>query len=74
MSTNLSQQLEEYRAGWMLRVPADRRAPMERHIAHLSETGVGRNAKQVGDLAPVIILPDAHGRTFEVAALLAKDL
>jgi peroxiredoxin len=45
---------------------------MERHIAHLSETGVGRNAKQVGDLAPVIVLPDAHGRTFEVAALLAK--
>ena len=46
MSTTLSQQLEEYRAGWMQRVPADRRAAMERHIAHLSETGIGRNAKQ----------------------------
>src|ERR1700730_6750288 len=49
MSTTLSQQLEEYRAGWMQRVPADRRAAMERHIAHLLETGSGRSAKQVGD-------------------------
>ena len=72
MSTTLSQQLEEYRAGWMLRVPAERRAAMERHIAHLSETGIGRNAKQIGDLAPEIILPDAHGRAFDVATLLAK--
>src|ERR1700737_3755198 len=70
MSTTLSQQLEEYRAGWMLRVPADRRAAMERHIAHLSETGLGNHAKQVGDLAPAIVLPDAHGRAFEVDRLL----
>src|SRR6266481_2630575 len=72
MSTTLSQQLEEYRAGWMQRVPADRRAAMERHIAHLSETGIGRNAKQAGEQAPKIILPDAHGNAFDVAALLAK--
>jgi peroxiredoxin len=72
MSTTLSQQLEEYRAGWMLRVPADRRAAMERHIAHLSEGSVGRNAKQIGDLTPAIVLPDAHGRSFDVATLLAK--
>lgn len=72
MSTTLSQQLEEYRAGWMQRVPAERRAAMERHIAHLSETGIGRSAKRVGDLAPEIVLPDAHGRTVEVATLLAK--
>jgi peroxiredoxin len=71
MSTTLSQQLEEYRAGWMLRVPADRRASMERHIAHLSETGIGRSAKRVGDWAPEIVLPDAHGHAFEVAKLLA---
>lgn len=72
MSTTLSQQLEEYRAGWMLRVPADRRLAMERHIAHLSETGLGRDAKGVGDQAPEITLPDAHGQPFAVAALLAK--
>jgi len=70
MATTLSQQLDEYLAGWMQRVPADRRAAMERHIAHLAETGIGRNAKQVGDQAPDIVLPDASGRTFDVAKLL----
>ena len=39
MSTTLSEQLEEYRAGWMQRVPAERRAVMERHIVHLAEDG-----------------------------------
>jgi peroxiredoxin len=72
MPTTLSQQLEEYLAGWMQRVPADRRAAMERHIAYLSETGVGRHAKQVGDQAPEIILPNAHGNMFDVATLLAE--
>ena len=70
MTITLSQQLEEYRASWMQRVPADRRAAMERHIAHLAETGLGRNAKRVGDHAPDIALPDAHGKLFEVATLL----
>jgi peroxiredoxin len=70
MST-LSQQLEEYRAGWMQRVPAESRAAMERHIAHLLESGIGGTAMQVGDQAPEIVLPDAHGQPFEVARLLA---
>ena len=72
MTTTLSQQLEEYRAGWMQRVPADRRAAMERHIAHLAESGAAQNAKQVGDQAPDIALPDAYGKPFDVATLLAK--
>jgi peroxiredoxin len=72
MSSTLSEQLEEYRAGWMQRVPADRRAIMERHIVHLAETSLGKLAKQVGDRAPAIILPDARGKSFDVAVLLAK--
>jgi peroxiredoxin len=72
MSPTLSEQLEEYRAGWMQRVPAERRAMMERHIAHLAETGFGQRGKQVGDRAPAIVLPDAHGRSFDVKSLLAK--
>jgi len=72
MSTTLSQQLEEYLAGWMQRVPADRRAAMERHIAHLSESGFGKRAKQVGDTAPNIVLPDVHGQSFDVTRLLAQ--
>jgi peroxiredoxin len=72
MSNTLSEQLEEYRIGWMQRVPADRRAKMERHIAHLAETGFGQRGKQVGDRAPAIVLPDVHGKSFDVANLLAK--
>ena len=40
MSDTLSKQLEEYRAGSMQRVPADRRAIMERHIQYLTEARV----------------------------------
>jgi peroxiredoxin len=72
MSRTLSEQLEEYRAGWVQRVPAERRSMMERHIRHLAETGFGQRGKQVGDRAPAIVLPDAHGRSFDVATLLAK--
>lgn len=72
MSTTLSEQLEEYRAGWMQRVPAERRAVMERHIAHLAEAGIARHARKVGDQAPPILLPDAQGSIFDVATLLAK--
>jgi peroxiredoxin len=72
MSTTLSEQLEEYRTGWKARVPAERQATMERHIQHLAESGIGRNAKQAGDAAPAIVLPDQHGASFDVATLLAK--
>lgn len=72
MSTTLSQQLDEFLAGWKLRVPPERQAAMERHIAHLAETAIGNNAKQVGDRAPDIVLPDATGKSFDVADLLAK--
>ena len=56
----------------MQRVPAERREKMERHIAHLMGTGVGQRGKKVGDRAPAIFLPDAHGKSFDVASLLAK--
>ena len=70
--TTLSQQLEGFLAGWKRRVPAERQAIMERHIAHLIETGIGQHAKQVGDPAPAIVLPDAQGKPFDLAALLAS--
>jgi len=70
--TTLSEQLEEFRTQWAVRVPADRRALMEGHIAHLTKTGFGAKAKQVGHRAPAIALPDVHGKTFDVATLLAK--
>lgn len=72
MSTTLSQQLDEFLAGWKQRVPPERQAAMERHIALLAESGFGRNAKQVGDQAPDIVLPDANGQPFHLATLLTK--
>lgn len=71
MTETLSEQLEAYRAGWRVRVPAERQAVMDAHVAHLATGGIGEVAKQVGDLAPSIRLPDQHGVSFDVASRLA---
>jgi peroxiredoxin len=72
MTETLSEQLEAYRAGWRARVPAERQAVMDAHVAHLAASGIARTAKQVGDRAPAIRLRDQHGDAFDVASLLAK--
>jgi len=72
MTETLSEQLADYRAGWRARVPADRQASMDQHVAHLAASGIARSAKQVGDRAPDIRLRDQHGEIFDVATLLAK--
>ena len=72
MAETLSEQLADYRASWRVRVPADRQALMDQHVAHLEASGIGRSAKQVGDRAPDIRLRDQHGEVFDVATLLAK--
>ncbi len=72
MTETLSNQLAEFRANWHARVPQDRQAVMEQHIAHLASSGIERSAKQVGDPAPAIQLRDQHGADFDVASLLAK--
>jgi peroxiredoxin len=72
MAETLSEQLAAYRAGWRERVPTDRQALMDRHVAHLAASGIERNAKQVGDRAPDIRLRDQNGEIFDVATLLAK--
>jgi hypothetical protein len=66
MAETLSEQLADYRANWRARVPADRQALMDQHVAHLAATGIDRSAKQVGDRAPPICLRDQHGETFDV--------
>lgn len=72
MTTTLSEQLTEYRSNWRARVPAERQAVMDAHVAHLEASGIARQAKQVGDLAPPVVLPDAQGGTLDLATLLAK--
>jgi hypothetical protein len=72
MTETLSEQLADYRAGWRARVPANRQASMDQHVAHLTASGIARGAKQVGERAPDIRLRDQHGEIFDVATLLAK--
>jgi peroxiredoxin len=65
----LKDQLAEYRDGWFKRVPADRQAIMERHIAQLRD-GLAKKALKAGDRAPAIVLGNVHGKTVDVGAQL----
>jgi peroxiredoxin len=68
---SLKEQLAEYRAGWFKRVPVERQAIMERHIAEL-RNGLAKKALKVGDRAPAIVLGNAKGQTVDVGALLKQ--
>ena len=68
---SLKEQLAEYRAGWFKRVPAERQAIMERHIAEL-RNGLAKTALKAGDRAPAIVLGNAKGETVDVGALLKR--
>jgi peroxiredoxin len=68
---SLKQQLAEYRAGWLKRVPAERQAVIERHIARLRD-GIAKTALKAGDRAPAISLSNAKGETVNIGALLKR--
>lgn len=68
---SLKQELAEHRAGWFKRVPAERQAIMERHIAEL-RSGLAKTALQIGDQAPSIVLRNAKGEIVDVSALLKR--
>ncbi len=69
---SLKEQLAEYRAAWHQRVPAERKAILERHIEQLRTGAIARTMLKVGDRAPAIVLPNAKGETVDVGALLRK--
>jgi peroxiredoxin len=69
---SLKEQLADYRAGWFQRVPAERQAIMERHIAGLRNGAIAKTALKVGDRAPAIALENAKGVIVDVATLLKK--
>ena len=69
---SLKEQLADYRAGWFRRVPAERQAIMERHIAGLRSGVIAKTALKVGDRAPAIVLENATGATVDVGTLLKK--
>jgi peroxiredoxin len=68
---SLKQELAEHRAGWFKRVPPERQAIMERHIAEL-RSGLAKTALQVGDRAPSIVLRNAKGKVVDVSAFLKR--
>lgn len=70
--TTLAQQLADYKAGFIQRVPAERVAMMESATADLKKTGIETHALQVGDHAPELVLPDATGQAVRLSDLWAK--
>lgn len=67
--TTLAQQLADYKAGFIQRVPAERVAMMEAATADLKKTGIETHALQVGDNVPDLVLPDATGRAVRLSDL-----
>jgi len=53
MSNTLSEQLEEYRIGWMQRVPADRRAWLLERTPFREDAGAERGAAATAQLGEI---------------------
>ena len=68
---SLKEQLAEYRTDWFKRVPAGRQAIIQRHINDL-RNGLATATLKVGNHAPVIVLPNAKGKTVDVGPLLKR--
>ena len=70
----LTQQLADYKAGFIQRVPPERLAMMESATADLKASGIETHSLQVGDQAPDIMLPDANGRPVRLADLWRESM
>ena len=68
---SLKEQLEEYRAGWYKRVPAERQAIMHRATEDLRNSGILDRIVKVGAQAPDFELDNHDGRRVSSAELLA---
>ena len=69
---SLREELAAFAATMPSRIPAERRAIMERATQSLTASGIVERAAKAGDRAPDFALPDAVGRTVALADLLAK--
>jgi peroxiredoxin len=72
--TTLTQQLADYKAGFISRAPAERLAMMESATSDLKATGIETSALQVGDQAPDITLTDAKGQLIRLTDLWKDGL
>lgn len=68
-NTSLTQQLADYKAGFIKRVPAERVAMMENATAELKKSGIEKHALGVGDNVPDITLPNVTGEMVRIADL-----
>ena len=63
MTDTLSEQLAAYRAAWRVRVPTDRQAVMDAHVAHLAASGyrLGCITNTLADTAAIRAMLRTHG-------------
>jgi peroxiredoxin len=69
---SFKEELAQYRAGWHERVPAERKAIIERHIEQLRNGTIARTMLKRGDCAPAFVLPNASGGATAFAELLTR--
>ena len=68
----LSEQLQTIKEKSRERIPAESRAIMERAVDDLRRSGAVDRAVKVGERAPHFTLPNAAGRSVDLAELLKR--
>ena len=71
-NATLEQQIAEFNAQLATQAPPQVLDQIRQHINRLIESGVEKNALQVGEKAPSFTLPDALGRQVSLAGLLQQ--
>jgi peroxiredoxin len=71
-TTTLKDSIDTFMQGVAKHAPPEVLAGLGAEIKKLAESGIARQALQVGSKAPDFSLPDAHGKPVTLSALLAK--
>jgi peroxiredoxin len=71
-ATTLKDSIDAFMQGVSKQAPPEVLAGLGAEIKKLAESGIARQALQVGAKAPDFTLPDAHGNPVTLSALLAK--
>lgn len=71
-ATTLKDSIDAFMQGVSKHAPPEVQAALGAEIKKLAESGIARQALQVGGRAPDFTLPDAHGKPVALHALLAK--
>src|ERR1700728_4330334 len=71
-ATTLKDSIDTFMKGVAAHAPPEVLAGLGAEIGKLAESGIARQALQVGAKAPDFTLPDAHGKPVNLSGLLAK--